>query len=95
MNNLANDFLNLAKKLADTMAIYGLDQVRGGCFDVVERQTQSKLPIEFVWGNTKDFWQQEQGILAYLILHGATGEGRYLAPGPGNGGLLEYLLPGP
>ena len=75
---LANDFLGLAKKLADAMAIYGLDQVRGGCFDVVERQTKSKLPIEFVWGNTKDFWQQEQGILAYLILHGATGEGRYL-----------------
>jgi hypothetical protein len=78
-DQLANDFLNLAKKLADTMAIYGLDQVRGGCFDVVERQTQSKLPMEFVWGNTKDFWQQEQGILAYLILHGATGEGRYLS----------------
>jgi mannose/cellobiose epimerase-like protein (N-acyl-D-glucosamine 2-epimerase family) len=75
---LANDFLGLAKKLADAMAIYGLDQVRGGCFDVVERQTKSKLPMEFVWGNTKDFWQQEQGILAYLILHGATGEGRYL-----------------
>jgi mannose/cellobiose epimerase-like protein (N-acyl-D-glucosamine 2-epimerase family) len=76
---LANDFLGLAKKLADAMAIYGLDQVRGGCFDVVERQTKGNLPIEFVWGNTKDFWQQEQGILAYLILHGATGEGRYLA----------------
>ena len=76
---LANDFLGLAKKLADAMAIYGLDQVRGGCFDVVERQTKGKLPMEFVWGNTKDFWQQEQGILAYLILHGATGEGRYLA----------------
>ena len=60
------------------MAIYGLDQVRGGCFDVVERQTQAGLPMEFTWGNTKDFWQQEQGILAYLILHGATGEGRYL-----------------
>jgi len=76
---LANDFLGLAKKLADAMAIYGLDQVRGGCFDVVERQTKGKLPVEFVWGNTKDFWQQEQGILAYLILHGATGDGRYLA----------------
>ena len=38
-----------------------------------------QLPIEFAWGNTKDFWQQEQGILAYLILHGATGEVRYLA----------------
>lgn len=77
--NLANDFLNLAKKLGDTMAISGLDQVRGGCFDAVERHPQGGLPIDFSWGNTKDFWQQEQGILAYLILHGATGEGRYLA----------------
>ena len=75
---LANDFLSLAKKLADAMAIYGLDQVRGGCFDVVERRTPDKFPVEFIWGNTKDFWQQEQGILAYLILHGATSEARYL-----------------
>jgi mannose/cellobiose epimerase-like protein (N-acyl-D-glucosamine 2-epimerase family) len=75
---LTNEFLVLAKKLGDAMAIYGLDQVRGGCFDAVERQPQAGLPIEFTWGNTKDFWQQEQGILAYLILYGATGEGRYL-----------------
>jgi hypothetical protein len=75
---LANDFLGLATKLADAMAIYGLDQVRGGCFDAVERQQPAGMPIEFTWGNTKDFWQQEQGILAYLILHGATGEAKYL-----------------
>ncbi len=75
----ADSFLALAQKLADAMAIYGLDQVRGGCFDVVERKPSSDLPIEFTWGNTKDFWQQEQGILAYLILHGATGDARYLA----------------
>lgn len=36
------------------------------------------MPIEFTWGNTKDFWQQEQGILAYLILFGATQDYRYL-----------------
>lgn len=76
----ADQFLALAMKLGDAMAVYGLDQIRGGCFDAVERQPQDKdRPIEFTWGNTKDFWQQEQGILAYLILHGATGEGRYLA----------------
>ncbi|MHB9073235.1 MAG: AGE family epimerase/isomerase [Desulfobaccales bacterium] len=77
---LADDFLGLAKKLADDMEIYGLDRVRGGCFDVVERKLRedNKLPMEFVWENTKDFWQQEQGILAYLILHGATGDTRYL-----------------
>ncbi len=74
----ANELLSLAQKLGDTMAIYGLDQVRGGCFDVVERKPTSNLPLEFTWGNTKDFWQQEQGILAYLILHGATGDFRYL-----------------
>ena len=33
------------------------------------------LGIQFTWGNTKDFWQQEQGILAYLILHGNTPDG--------------------
>lgn len=75
---LATDFLNLAKKLGDAMAIYGLDQVRGGCFDAVERHPQPNVPTEFTWGNTKDFWQQEQGILAYLILFGATQEYRYL-----------------
>lgn len=75
---LATDFLNLAKKLGDAMAIYGLDQVRGGCFDAVEREPQPDVPTEFTWGNTKDFWQQEQGILAYLILFGATQEYRYL-----------------
>ncbi|MFO1371473.1 MAG: N-acyl-D-glucosamine 2-epimerase [Candidatus Competibacteraceae bacterium] len=75
----ATEFLNLAKKLGDAMAIYGLDQIRGGCFDAVERQPQAGIPTEFTWGNTKDFWQQEQGILAYLILYGATQEFRYLA----------------
>ena len=75
---LANNFLNLAKKLGDDMAVYGLDQLRGGCFDAVERQPPAGIPTEFTWGNTKDFWQQEQGILAYLILYGATQEQRYL-----------------
>ena len=36
------------------------------------------MPTQFAWGATKDFWQQEQGILAYLILHGATGNPHYL-----------------
>jgi hypothetical protein len=29
------------------------------------------MPTQFAWYPTKDFWQQEQGILAYLIMHGA------------------------
>jgi mannose/cellobiose epimerase-like protein (N-acyl-D-glucosamine 2-epimerase family) len=64
--------LTLARRLADRMGEVGLDKVRGGIFDCVERQPGYGLPTQFAWGATKDFWQQEQGILAYLILHGAT-----------------------
>jgi hypothetical protein len=28
------------------------------------------MPVQFAWLNTRDFWQQEQGILAYLVLFG-------------------------
>jgi len=68
----AKNYLKLANKLADSMAVVGLDRVRGGCFDALERQPQNGMPLEFAWSSTKDFWQQEQGILAYLILYGAT-----------------------
>jgi mannose/cellobiose epimerase-like protein (N-acyl-D-glucosamine 2-epimerase family) len=68
----ANRAIELAKRLAHAMKYRGLDLVRGGCFDVVEREPQNGQPIQFVWGNHKDFWQQEQGILAYLILWGYT-----------------------
>lgn len=64
--------MELANKLARSMATTGIDQVHGGCFDAVEREPGNGMPVEFAWGNTKDFWQQEQAILAYLILHGYT-----------------------
>jgi hypothetical protein len=69
--DLTHRFRLLASKLGESMIEAGIDQIRGGCFDAVERVPQNGLPIEFSWGNTKDFWQQEQAILAYLILHGA------------------------
>jgi len=73
----ATQLEGLAVRLADDMAISGTDQLRGGCFDAVERQPGS-LPIEFAWENTKDFWQQEQAILAYLIVHGTTHDPKHL-----------------
>lgn len=69
---LANRNMQLADRLAKSMVDAGIDQFRGGCFDAVERVPTNGLPIEFTWGNTKDFWQQEQAILAYLILHGCS-----------------------
>ena len=54
------------------MSGLGLDQVRSGVFDAMERQPAAApdVPVQFAWVNTKDFWQQEQGILAYLIMFG-------------------------
>ena len=70
--------LEVAKRLADRMGEVGLDKIRGGIFDCVERKPSGGMPTQFAWGATKDFWQQEQGILAYLILYGATGNPHYL-----------------
>jgi len=70
--------LEVAKKLADRMGEVGLDKIRGGIFDCVERHPSGGMPTQFAWGATKDFWQQEQGILAYLIVYGATGNPHYL-----------------
>lgn len=72
----ANTCLSVARRLADRMAEVGLDKIRGGIFDCVERYPNGGMPTQFAWGATKDFWQQEQGILAYLILHGATAHNR-------------------
>jgi mannose/cellobiose epimerase-like protein (N-acyl-D-glucosamine 2-epimerase family) len=74
----ADRLIAVATRLADDMAIYGIDQIRGGCFDVVEREPGRNAPLEFTWGNTKDFWQQEQAILAYLIVYGATRDQNHL-----------------
>jgi mannose/cellobiose epimerase-like protein (N-acyl-D-glucosamine 2-epimerase family) len=76
--DFAGELERLAARLANDMSLFGIDQVRGGCFDAVERAPSGGLPIEFAWSNTKDFWQQEQAILAYLIVYGTTGDGKHL-----------------
>lgn len=74
----SNRCLEVAQRLADRMGEVGLDKIRGGIFDCVEREPTGGMPTQFAWGATKDFWQQEQGILAYLILYGATSNSHYL-----------------
>mgnify|MGYP003561999926 FL=1 len=73
---LADDLMKLADKLGTTMADLGVDLFRGGIFDTLERNPANGFPIEFPWSNTKDFWQQEQALLAYLILHGCSNENK-------------------
>jgi mannose/cellobiose epimerase-like protein (N-acyl-D-glucosamine 2-epimerase family) len=69
----------LARKIAATMPAVASDQQRGGWYDVVERATKPGQEWHrYVWHDRKAWWQQEQAILAYLILHGVLGEPEYL-----------------
>ena len=66
-------YVDLASKIAELMPGVGSDQQRGGWYDVVERVLQpGRTCHRFVWHDRKAWWQQEQGILAYLILHGVA-----------------------
>ena len=68
----ADRLMQLADKLGASMAEVGVDLFRGGIFDTIERNPRNNMALEFPWSNTKDFWQQEQALLAYLILHGCS-----------------------
>jgi mannose/cellobiose epimerase-like protein (N-acyl-D-glucosamine 2-epimerase family) len=70
----AESLFTLCRRIGEDMATLGVDQVRGGVYDAVERSPSDKsIPVQLAWQNTKDFWQQEQGILAYLIMYGHLG----------------------
>ena len=81
MNSLkAKDgYVDLAEKIANLMPSVGSDQQRGGWYDVVERMLGEGENIHrFVWHDRKAWWQQEQAILAYLILNGCLSKEEYL-----------------
>jgi hypothetical protein len=66
------DYVAFAERIAELMPAAGSDQQRGGWYDVVERAKGPDEPFfAFAWHNRKAWWQQEQAILAYLLLGGA------------------------
>ncbi len=72
-------YVAFAKKIAELMPEAGSDRQRGGWYDVVERVKQPGEDFHsFVWHDRKAWWQQEQAILAYLILHGLLPSDEYL-----------------
>ncbi len=71
-------YKNLAIKIADLMPTVGMDRQRSGWYDIVERiREDGSNWHRFVWHDRKAWWQQEQVILAYLILHGSLREPHY------------------
>ncbi|WP_328311916.1 AGE family epimerase/isomerase [Streptomyces sp. NBC_00442] len=76
MNSLRpkDSYLQTAASIAESMPEVGADRQRGGWYDVVERlRADGEDGFRFTWHDRKAWWQQEQAILAYLILHGVTG----------------------
>ncbi|MDZ8055940.1 MAG: AGE family epimerase/isomerase [Aulosira sp. ZfuVER01] len=80
MNSLKpkDEYVQLAEKIGYLMPKVGSDQQRGGWYDVVERVLgEGEEQHRFVWHDRKAWWQQEQAILAYLILHGILDKPEY------------------
>ena len=77
MNSLKEKpvYQELARQIGQLMPEVGSDQQRGGWYDVVERvKGENEEQYRFAWHDRKAWWQQEQAILAYLILHGTVGD---------------------
>ncbi|WP_457029263.1 AGE family epimerase/isomerase [Kitasatospora sp. P5_F3] len=69
------EYTALAERIAEMMPSVGSDQQRGGWYDVVERRADPDSGAHrLVWHDRKAWWQQEQSILAYLILAGVSGD---------------------
>lgn len=72
-------YVAFAEKIAELMADIGSDRQRGGWYDTLERVKHEGEDFHsFVWHDRKAWWQQEQAILAYLILHGLFKKEEYL-----------------
>jgi mannose/cellobiose epimerase-like protein (N-acyl-D-glucosamine 2-epimerase family) len=73
-------YRDLAEHIGHLMPGVGADRRRGGWYDVLERLRRPGEPWHrFAWHDRKAWWQQEQAILAYLLLAGVTGRDEYLA----------------
>ncbi len=72
-------YRDLAAHIAEIMPAVGSDRQRGGWYDVVDRRLHGTQQLHrFVWHDRKAWWQQEQAILAYLVLAGSTANSEFL-----------------
>lgn len=72
-------YLDFSNKIAELMPKHGGDPQRGGWYDVVDRVLRpGETTHRFAFHDRKAWWQQEQGILAYLIMSGSFKKPEYL-----------------
>jgi mannose/cellobiose epimerase-like protein (N-acyl-D-glucosamine 2-epimerase family)/anti-anti-sigma regulatory factor len=72
-------YTELACKIATILPTVGMDRQRGGWYDVMERvRSAGEEWHRFAWHDRKAWWQQEQAILAYLILYGSLRQPEFL-----------------
>lgn len=72
------EYLDFALKIAEIMPQVGLDSQRGGWYDVMERYLKpGEKQHRFSFHDRKAWWQQEEGILAYMILAGVLKNEHY------------------
>jgi mannose/cellobiose epimerase-like protein (N-acyl-D-glucosamine 2-epimerase family)/anti-anti-sigma regulatory factor len=72
-------YVELARKIAEVVPEVGRDKQRGGWYDMVERELAPGQEFHrLIWHDRKAWWQQEQGILAFLILAGSLQEPEHL-----------------
>ena len=73
------DYEELARTIGERIPTVGQDRQRGGWYDVMERaRRDGETRHRYAFHDRKAWWQQEQGILAYLILNGILGDEEYL-----------------
>ncbi|MCU7905946.1 MAG: AGE family epimerase/isomerase [Candidatus Thiodiazotropha sp. (ex Epidulcina cf. delphinae)] len=73
------EYADFAARIAELMPGIGGDPQRGGWYDVMERTKSDDQDFHrFAWHDRKAWWQQEQGILAFMILAGAVHKPEYL-----------------
>ncbi|MEI7743211.1 MAG: STAS domain-containing protein [Chloroflexota bacterium] len=73
-----DEYVAFAREIAKRMPAAGGDSQRGGWYDVVERDLgEGEQWHRYAWHDRKAWWQQEQGILAYLIMSGTIGDPAY------------------
>ena len=83
-NHFFNDqkYLALAEKIASSIPTVGYDNTRGGWYDVMERAKPNGQDFySFAWHDRKAWWQQEQALLAYMVLYGTTKDELFLKYG--------------